>query len=719
MATPTAMKLAPSQQGRTPAAATPPVSTPFSQHHNTAFSPHGPRSSPQNVKKSPANSATLMGLSASSSGVPGSNPAMSYDSPAAAAVGALGMDLSGLDGVSVSGLGHLGMLGRNDDDERARRLQTVLHLLQQNKGHVSEAGLERLAKSMGLECLWEEAMGGSGDSTRTLVVAGSALALEIAVANNLVESVSVTFPESRSIVLRHIERADKILFADLRLKPSESPLTKSLDRFAANLATLAVLDKLSVEPGLNLYEAVAGIYEALDRLFQWDLQQLRNDPAYSGGRNEAVLATVVQCARHGRPVMHERGHVGLGIDYWKQMRLVRPIKGEDEEETSESEQDGDRTWSIQIGCAPTSSTLMYPPVRVSDKWLSDAIEKPDGLLSLGGGGGQPDLDWLEPENTILPPAQSADGDAGKLDANGAPIAGARLPDVRFHAVFDPPVALPLTLWHQINELVGLVPDTEAPATYDAILFPVPPGVNHDPSEPRTICREKKVRVREQDAAGKDTPKTKTHQNTLFSYKPVYGRVLTELPFSHPSQLVRMLPTLRQYAFLATVLQNAFGEDKPDTKDTKDKKEKPAEHALPLRNGRAKTSVLATADVEFERYTLGPRGGISKSSTPTTTEDTFIMDVVLTAHPVPRLQVVFPFRNATADVVLEIGPNAQVTVISQNVLDEGSSNGDDEMDESTNKGKGKGRRLHPQELGRVLEVCEDLAVWCEWIRSRCT
>ncbi|CAK7231984.1 hypothetical protein SCUCBS95973_008109, partial [Sporothrix curviconia] len=130
MATPTAMKLVPSQQGRTPAAATPPVSTPFSQHQHTAFSPHGPRSSPQNVKKSPANSATLMGLSTSSSGVPGSNPAISYDSPAAAAVGALGMDLSGLDSVSVSGLGHLGMLGRNDDDERARRLQTVLHLLQ-------------------------------------------------------------------------------------------------------------------------------------------------------------------------------------------------------------------------------------------------------------------------------------------------------------------------------------------------------------------------------------------------------------------------------------------------------------------------------------------------------------------------------------------------------------------------------------------------------------
>ncbi|CAK7237548.1 hypothetical protein SCUCBS95973_009987, partial [Sporothrix curviconia] len=609
----------------------------------------------------------------------------------------------------------------------------------QNKGHVSEAGLERLAKSMGLECLWEEAMGGSGDSSRTLVVAGSALALEIAVANNLVESVSVTFPESRSIVLRHVERADKILLRDLRLQPGESPLTKSLDRFAANLATLAVLDRLSVEPGLNLYEAVAGIYEALDRLFQWDLQQLRNDTAYSGGRSEAALATAVQCARHGRPVMHERGHVGLGIDYWKQMRLVRPIKAEEEEEeeeeaeekekkeeVGEGEEDADRTWSIQISCAPTSSTLMYPPVRVSDKWLSDAIEKADGLLSLGGSGGQADLDWLEPENTILPPAQSADGDTNKLDANGAPIAGARLPDVHFHAVFDPPVALPLTLWHQINELVGLVPDTEAPATYDAILFSVAPDAHHDPSEPRTICRRKEVPVRGQDSSDGNTTQrtTKTYQNTLFSYKPVYGRVLAELPFSHPSQLVRMLPTLRQYAFLATVLQNAFGEDKSTdatdakhAKDERDGREQTAGHARPLRKGRPKTSVLATADVEFERYTLGRHSDATKATalSSASPEDPFIMDVVLTAHPVPRLQIVFPFRNATADVVLEIGPNAQVVVISQNVINE-DINGEN-MDEG--KGKGKGRRLHPHELGRVLEVCEDLGVWCEWIRSRCT
>ncbi|KAL1901864.1 hypothetical protein Sste5346_001568 [Sporothrix stenoceras] len=716
MATPTAMKLAPSQQGRTPAAATPPVSTPFSsQHQHTAFSPLGPRSSPQNVKKSPANSATLMGLTASSSGIPGgsggpgSNAAMNYDSPAAAAMGNLGMDLSGLDNVSVvGGLAHLGsVLGRNDDDERARRLQTVLHLLQEaSKGRVSEAGLERLAKSMGLECLWEEAMGGSGNDARTLVVAGSALALEIAVANNIVESVSVTFPESRSIVLRHVERADKILLQNLQLQPGESPLTKKLDRFAANLETLAVLDKLSVEPGLNLYEAVAGIYETLDRLFQWDLQQVRNDPTQiqSGRSSEDALVTTVQCTRHGRPTMHEGGHLGLGIDYWKQMHHVRPVRADGDDTSASSTED--TTWRILIGCAPTSNAMMYPPVRVSDKWLSDAVEKQDSLL-LGGNSNpaQPDLDWLEPENTILQSTQP-DG-TNKNDGDDAPttLNGAKLPDVRFNAVFDPPMVLPLTLWHQINELVGLVPEAEAqaPATFDALLFPVAPGTHHDPSEPRTIRLDKEVSFSHK--GGKAA--AKKHQHNMFIYKPVYGRLLSELPFSHPSQLVRMLPTLRQYAFLATVLRNAFVDDGNKASPSSTTPTPGKTCALPI-NGRAKTTVLSTADDEFERYAAGGNNKPSATST-------LSMDVVLTAHPVPRLHVVFPFRAATADIVLEIGPNGQVHVVSQNIFDE---------DDSTAEGvegerKGKSRRLYPQDLGRILEVCEDLGVWCEWIRSRCT
>lgn len=104
-------------QGKTPsqpyhgAAATPSVSTPFSA--SAAFSPHGARSSPQQFKKSPA-----------AGNLNRSTGPVNFDSPsAAAALGAL--DMNDL-GVSLQGLGNL---GQASDDERARRLDAVLAIL--------------------------------------------------------------------------------------------------------------------------------------------------------------------------------------------------------------------------------------------------------------------------------------------------------------------------------------------------------------------------------------------------------------------------------------------------------------------------------------------------------------------------------------------------------------------------------------------------------------
>lgn len=121
MSTPTPGKYPLSQQGRTPsqaqhgAAATPPVSTPFSMAQ-AAFSPNGPRSSPQQFKKSPATVASASG--------PRSYPPVNFDSPsAAAALGALQMDSA-----IEMGLSSLG-LGKATDDERARRLDAVIATL--------------------------------------------------------------------------------------------------------------------------------------------------------------------------------------------------------------------------------------------------------------------------------------------------------------------------------------------------------------------------------------------------------------------------------------------------------------------------------------------------------------------------------------------------------------------------------------------------------------
>jgi hypothetical protein len=124
MATPTAMKHAASQQGRTPsglAAATPPVSTPFSNPAHAVFSPRGPRSSPQQFKKSPATSIMMSQQN---------NASLNFDSPSTAAAMGLamggGLDM-GLENVGVAGLSALGALA--SEDEKLKRLEAIMDIL--------------------------------------------------------------------------------------------------------------------------------------------------------------------------------------------------------------------------------------------------------------------------------------------------------------------------------------------------------------------------------------------------------------------------------------------------------------------------------------------------------------------------------------------------------------------------------------------------------------
>ncbi|KAJ9164740.1 Mediator of RNA polymerase II transcription subunit 1 [Coniochaeta hoffmannii] len=683
MATP--MKQAPSQQGKTPsqsqhgAAATPPVSTPFSTSMagQTGLTPHGPRSSPQQFKKSPANSITVMGH-------PGSS-AVNFDSPsAAAALGALGMaglDMN-LDG--VGGLGGLGSLGRNDGDDRARRLQTVIAILSQSKGLVSEAGLERLVKRLGMECMWEDDMGGGGAKPRTLIVAGSAIELLVAFLNDAVQSVSLAFPESADVVAKHAEEAGKILLDDLKLAPGQNPLTKRLDRFAANFEMLATLDKLSVIPGLNLFEAIGGIYESLERLYRWDLHKVREDPTYNG-RNDHYISNTVLCTRNGRPVMHTRGRVGLSLDYWKEKRLL-PAGTEAE---AAYIQETEKTWGVLISCAPLKD-LSIPPVRVSDKWVSMEVEKVNGPEDIQPGSV---IDWLQPENTILQPSDPSKPDPGGhgLGAD-ALLLGPKFPEVIFKAILDPPLHVPVNVWDEIRQRGGALPSAVfmAPITLDSLLFPVAPGTQQDPDEPRSITVSRKVDVCTASTEAAQWSQT-THRNRLWIYRPVIGKTLTEIPFSHPQQIIGMLPLLRQYAFLSTILQKEFGPNQ-------------APSAPPAAEGKsAETTATTTYEDDYEAFMAGSN---EKETYPSAASAPGLnVDVNFTTYPVPRLNITFPFQQRTASVTLEIQANGQVHVESQNVLDECNSTAPD------------GRQRRPEDLGKMLEVTEDIGEWLEFIRTR--
>ncbi|KFA74556.1 hypothetical protein S40288_04911 [Stachybotrys chartarum IBT 40288] len=684
----TPMKHAASQQGRTPsqlAVATPPVSTPFSNPAHAAFSPRNSRSSPQQVKKSPATS-TLLGQSTTG--------ALNFDSPsAAAAMGALGIGGAfemGLDNVGVAGLDGLSV-GFSSEDDKVKRLDTILALLNKKRGLVSEAGLERLAQRLGLEFLSEENIGPDGRKSRTLVIAGSAIALDIALDNNVVQNISLAFHGSPPSVARHADAASQILLKDLQLAPNQSPLTKTLDQFAKNFEWLANLDKLSISPGLDCQEALAGIFASLERLNKWDMTNLREEPAMAG-KSDEYISSAAMCTRHGYPAMHCRGKLGLALQYWRELRHVPASDSGDQE---------DKVWSLLLGCAPING-LGQSPVRVSENWISKDIVKPDPT-AIGEKKGA--LDWQEPDNVILPPSEE-NKDAG-MELLQPDLSTTRVPRVMFTATFDPPVKLPQNEWMRLYAYAQAEPPNlnaldfshRPPPTFDSMVFPIPPGTKQDPSEARTITRVRQVRVFDEA----NQPVQKTHHNKLFIYKPIYSQEVKDLAFSHPRQLVDMLPLLRQYAFLSILLENSFGSNTQDPVATKDGQAKAGTGQGPgttMTRDEFTDFSQPAPTLDASQISLGGQGDSRKTTH---------MDVILGVHPVPQIQVVFPLGSSTGDITLRILEGGTVEVMDENILAQDGRGGP----------KGNGKTLTRGDLARVLEHLEDLCKWVEWISLRVT
>ncbi|KAH7026122.1 mediator of RNA polymerase II transcription subunit 1-domain-containing protein [Microdochium trichocladiopsis] len=713
----TPMRHGPSQQGRTPSqhagtAPTPQASTPFSNSQTqAAFSPRGPRSSPQQFKKSPA----AKNSPANMVGHP-SNAPVNFDSPsAAAALGALGINDLGLDNISMSGM--VTGSGRGSEEEFRKKLDDVIDMLWNAKSAlVSNDGLERVATHLGLECMWEDTIGG-GEGAKTLVIAGTAFSVEINVNKHIVQEAALAFGEEIPIVDKHVEKASAVLKDDLVLAPGQTPLTKRLRDFWSNLERLRDLDKLSVSPGFNCHEAIAGLYESLHSLHQWDVTKLREIPELSAKPNEQIEVWAL-AARNGVPQMHVRHRVGLTLDYWmeKYKRAATRIGREDA-----------KTWGIYVSCTPADS-IAYNPVRVSDKWIGPSVEKLNpSEEEMMMAAGNPIIDWLEPAPTLLPSNDSTKPQSSMDPAADGMLSGPKTPEVVFMATFEPPVIVTNHAALEIYKFSGTQPQMTT-TTFDAWLFPIPKGTMYDPSEPRVIEHTMQVPTfaRRLEGQEQDEAEVKSHRNTLHIYKPVYGQVLRAVPFSHPRELVQMLPTLRQYAFLSTLLYRSFA-PKHDADTSGAGALRPqqsrANGAGTTTNGTTPTKKSGstentTAISDFDSFMSGtqsqPARGGATGTTSGEADRSLLVDITLTAHPVPRLQVVFPFRSETANIQLEIQPGGKVHIISDNVF---PTHGIDStrLGSTGNKARGVLGSLSAAQWAKKLEFTEDIGAWVELIK----
>ena len=251
----------------------------------------------------------------------------------------------------------------------------------------------------------------------------------------------------------HSAEAARVLQQDLTPPAHTASISVMLDDFAENLSRLARMDKLSV-PGASCFDAVFGIYKSLSRLYDYERQIAETIDGSKQDRSNHVLRK-----KSGKPGMHVRNRVGLSLDYWNTRGLSSqqdrsPKRQKNETGVEKRSAEGTDVHSMTIGCEQSLPAL-YPPIRVSDDWISQGVVKPaeqmpasSDAMELDQSMPEPVLDWLDPL-----PALVTQTDTEPHGADGLTIASQ--PHVRFVARLEPAVIMPMDVAAQVYASVGV------------------------------------------------------------------------------------------------------------------------------------------------------------------------------------------------------------------------------------------------------------------------
>ena len=532
---------------------------------------------------------------------------------------------------------------RNEEDDRRLRMHKILKSIGRPTGRVSEDSIARLSRRLGLtndidvEKLTpmelERVVG-----NRSNHIGGNKILVEVALKAQVPERVEVTFDTENEGLETLAAPAGEILLRDLRAT-DDGGVTSNLDRFATNLEYLARIDRLSSNQ-LNCFEALSGVYSSLRR-------------SYIEERKTYGEAEIVR-RRSGKPTAHEGRKLGISTEYWRPATHVTAsesadtIMHNDDSHSNPPIEDVEEkgVYRLLLEVEPSSAAL-YPPLRVSDHWLD--------LQTTG----MPDsIPWQEPPPTYTSsPANSSIIDAMAIDT-GIPL----LPDVRFVARLSPPVILPWQIASSILQSCGVsVPQIfVAPPSWLSLLTGQAAG-------PYTAVQQ--VLSPGHDGENGDV----VHHYTFDAAKPQdWAYKLTDLPFSHPRQLVEALPVLRQWACFGELVQGVLSPSQD------------------LAHDGASTAPLSLALSLSELLTPPPTPPESAERA------TIPIDITLTTTPVPMLSISVPTSgsNAANSKVFNVRTllNGEVVVSTQGSV------------ESEKK------------AAKALEACGDLGLWVEWLRT---
>lgn len=575
---------------------------------------------------------------------------------------------------------------RNEDEERRTKMRKVLRKIGMSKGRVSEEGIARVSRRVGFandidaeKLTAEEKERKVGN--RPISTAGNTIVIEVDLKNQVPQNVQVMYSVQSKALEEQGEKAGKVLLGDLKAADGVA-LNAKLDRFAANLERLARLDRLS-SGGVNCFEALSGLYSSLRTLYEHEKAATTAGMKGSAPDIEEKADTEVLRKKSGKPVVHERNRLGVEILYWHESRQADSSEDKasgtkmevDGRKTSDGDttatQDSDTTFALRME-AESSPAGLYPSIRVADTWLPDPLELP----SADSGEGIP---WQEPPPTFIAPDASQ---------NAMAVDGQQhLPDLRFVAKLDPPLVMPYQTALNVLAAVGAPqPQTMTiPPQYAALLLRPEVVAHGQPGVASFTTSAEQDVLSQRD--GQET--VVRHNYILDSVKLDWGFKVEELPFSHPRQLIELLPTLRQWACVGSLLKATFNRQVTPSRSSPSLSEKIHTHGV-SRDPPKLDDLLQQSHIDHVQ---------------TQNTNSVPVNIALATAPTPTLGLIFPTLDTEriANISVQILPNADFAISThEGILPSGPA---DDRSEKARK------------MARALEVCGgDLGLWIEWLRT---
>lgn len=570
--------------------------------------------------------------------------------------------------------------GRDVEAERRGNVRRVLGVLGVSRGRVGEEGIARVARRVGFEndvdaetLTVEQRERRVGN--RAVSIAGNTVVVDVTLREQVPRKVEVIHIGETAALQEHAKVAGACLLGDLVREGKGG----RLGRFAESLEGLAVVDRLSSEK-CNCFEGITGVYASLCRLYEAERKAMLHETR--GEEGERKADAVVLSKKSGRPTLRARGRLGVGIEYWRNSVLDTSeattagqsgnnvvMKEADDRQEEASSAEWENTYCLRIEAERLHGEL-FPPIRISSNWLPEAFELPNPSSTEG-------LPWQDPPQTVL------NADKQSADAMNMDPSNQKFPNVRFVVKIEPAITLPLSTAMNVLQAVGTtVPNfTAAQPAYHSLILPSSASTVTSGTSVLTVQRTTFSFANSQEQAVK-------HAYSLFvpeaTALPYYGYRLEGLPFSHPRQLVELLPALRQWARVEELLKALFAI--PNTATT-------AAPAAPQPTSKVKITTFGPPKHLSVEELLTPPITPEEADAAPFAISALPIDVSLNTANTPTITLVLPTSEAgMAAISIQVLPNGGVQV-------------------SADSG-----RVDGVKATRALEACGgEVAEWVEWVR----